>query len=132
MFIYNHNEKGLKKFEKDINEKIKEADNVCITLETKDSQMSVNFTKEEVKTFNPKVKVTYNETGYTYIDFDLKKLFLGNLTTNNDILEITYIYDNYDSIEHLHQIKLRHSNIIFEYYNELDETIVKSYKDIEE
>ncbi len=127
MFIYKFNEKGLKKFEKDINERIQEADNVCITLENKDTQMSVGFTKEEINDFKPKVNVTYNETGYTYIDFDLNKLFLGNLTTNDDVLEIVYYYDNYDSIEHFHQIKLRHSNIIFEYYNALDETIVKEY-----
>ena len=41
--------------------------------------------------------------------------------------KITYDYDNYDSIEHYHQIHLRHSNLIFEYYNELDETIVKEH-----
>lgn len=121
MFIYNFNEKELKKFEKDINERIKEADNVCVTLETKDTQLSVEISKES------KIKVNYSEIGYTYIDFDLKEIFLGNVTTNDDVLKIVYDYDNYDSIEHYHQIYLRHSNLTFEYYNELDETIVKEH-----
>ena len=43
-----------------------------------------------------------------------------------------YDYDNYDSADHYHQIYLNNSNIIFEYYNEFDETIVKSYEDIAE
>ena len=64
---------------------------------------------------------------YNYIDFDFKKIFLGSLCINDDILKITYDYDNYDSIEHYHQIYLKHSNLIFEYYNELDETIVKEH-----
>lgn len=129
MFIYNFNEKGLKKFEKDINDRIQEADSISITLETVDTQMSIDLTKKEIKELNPRINVKYNESGYTYIDFDLKKLFLGTLTTNEDILKIVYDYDNYDSIEHFHQIYLRNSNIIFEYYNELDETIVKEAKE---
>lgn len=125
MFIYNHNEKGLKKFEKDINERIKEADSVCITLETKDTQLSIDLTKEEVHKLNPKVNVRYNEASYSYIDFDLKKIFLGNVTIEDEVLKIMYDYDNYDSVEHYHQIYLNNSNIIFEYHNKLDETIVK-------
>ena len=132
MFIYNFNEKGLRKFEKDINERIKEADSVCITLETKETQLSVDLTKEEICGLDVKVNVSYNEHGYTYIDFDLKKIFLRNININNDVFEILYNYDNYDSVEHYHQIHLNNSNIIFEYHNELDETIVKSYEDNEE
>ena len=132
MFIYNFNEKGLKKFEKDINERIKEADNVCITLKTKETQLSVDLSKEEICNLDIKVNVSYNEHGYTYINFDLKKIFLGNVNINNDVFEILYHYDNYGSIEHCHIISLNNSNIIFEYYNKLDETIVKSYEDIEE
>ena len=130
MFIYNLNEKGLKKFEKDINEKIKEADSVCITLETKDTQLSVNLTKKEIHSLEVGVSVRFSN--YTYIDFDLKKIFLGNVTVEDEVLKIMYDYDNYDSADHYHQIYLNNSNIIFEYYNEFDETIVKSYEDIAE
>ena len=130
MFIYNFNEKGLKKFEKDINERIKEADSVCITLETKDTQLSVNLTKKEIHSLEVGVSVRFSN--YTYIDFDLKKIFLGNVTVEDEVLKIMYDYDNYDSADHYHQIYLNNSNIIFEYYNEFDETIVKSYEDIAE
>ena len=44
---------------------------------------------------------------------------------NEDLKEILYYYDNYDSIEHLHHIHLNNGVIKFEYYNELDETICK-------
>jgi hypothetical protein len=130
MFIYNFNEKGLKKFEKDINERIKEADSVCITLKTEDTQLSVDLTKEEIHNLEADVRVRFS--GYTYIDFNLKKIFLGNVTIEHEVLEILYYYDNYDSIEHLHEIRLNNSSIIFEYYNILDETIVKSYEDNKE
>ena len=123
MFIYNHNEKGLKKFEKDINERIKEADIVVITLETKDTQLSIELTKEEIHDLKIEVKVVFST--YTFIDFDLKKIFLGNVSIEKDVMKILYNYDNYDSIEHYHQIYLNNSNIIFEYHNEFDETIVK-------
>ena len=127
MFIYNLNEKGLKKFEKDINDKIKEADSVCITLETVESKLSVEVTKEEIKEANFKVNVDYNENGYSYIDFNLnfRHIFLSNININEDLKEILYYYDNYDSIEHLHHIHLNHGVIKFEYHNELDETICK-------
>ena len=127
MFIYNLNEKGLKKFEKDINERIKEADSVCITLETVGSKLSVEVTKEEIKEANLKVNVNYNKGGYSYIDFDLnfRHIFLSNININEDLKEILYYYDNYDSIEHLHTIHLNNGVIKFEYYNELDETICK-------
>ena len=127
MFIYNLNEKGLKKFEKDINERIKEADSVCITLETVGSKLSVEVTKEEIKEANLKVNVNYNKGGYSYIDFDLnfRHIFLSNVNINEDLKEILYCYDNYDSIEHLHHIHLNNGVIKFEYYNELDETICK-------
>ena len=127
MFVYNLNEKGLKKFEKDINERIKEADSVCITLETVGSKLSVEVTKEEIKESNFKVNVDYNENGYSYIDFDLnfRHIFLSNININEDLKEILYYYDNYDSIEHLHHIHLNNGVIKFEYYNELDETICK-------
>ena len=124
-FIYHLNEKGLKKFEKDINEKIKEADNTTITLETIESKLSIDLSKEQLKDF--KVDVRYKEEGYSYIDFDLniKNIFLSNININEDLREILYYYDNYDSIEHLHHIRLNNGVIKFEYYNELDETIVK-------
>ena len=124
-FIYHLNEKGLKKFEKDINEKIKEADNTTITLETIESKLSIDLSKEQLKDF--KVDVRYKEEGYSYIDFDLniKNIFLSNININEDLREILYYYDNYDSIEHLHKIHLNNGTIKFEYYNELDETIVK-------
>ena len=124
-FIYHLNEKGLKKFEKDINEKIKEADNTTITLETIESKLSIDLSKEQLKDF--KVDVRYKEEGYCYIDFDLniKYIFLSNININEDLREILYYYDNYDSIEHLHKIHLNNGTIKFEYYNELDETIVK-------
>ena len=127
MFIYNLNEKGLKKFEKDINERIQEADSVCITLETVGSKLSVEVTKEEIKEANFKVDVRYTEGGYSYIDFDLnfRHIFLSNININEDLKEILYYYDNYDSIEHLHTIHLNNGVIKFEYYNELDETICK-------
>ena len=127
MFIYNLNEIGLKKFEKDINERIKEADSVCITLETVGSKLSVEVTKEEIKEANLKVNVNYNKGGYSYIDFDLnfRHIFLSNVNINEDLKEILYCYDNYDSIEHLHHIHLNNGVIKFEYYNELDETICK-------
>ena len=124
MFIYNHNEKGLKKFEKDINEKIQEADSICITLETKDTQLSVDLTKEEIYNLNPKIDIKFLK-GYTCINFDLKKIFLGNVIIEIEVLKILYIYDHYDSIEHYHQICLNNSSIIFKYYNKLDETVVK-------
>ena len=124
-FIYHLNEKVLKKFEKDINEKIKEADNTTITLETIESKLSIDLSKEQLKDF--KVDVRYKEEGYSYIDFDLniKNIFLSNININEDLREILYYYDNYDSIEHLHKIHLNNGTIKFEYYNELDETIVK-------
>lgn len=124
-FIYHLNEKGLKKFEKDINEKIKEADSTTITLETIESKLSIDLSKEQLKDF--KVDVRYKEEGYSYIDFDLniKNIFLSNININEDLREILYYYDNYDSIEHLHKIHLNNGTIKFEYYNELDETIVK-------
>ena len=127
MFIYNLNEKGLKKFEKDINDKIKEADYITITLETIESKLSIDITKEEIKEANFKVNVDYNEGGYSYIDFDLnfRHIFLSNININEDLKEILYYYDNYDSIEHLHHIHLNHGVIKFEYHNELDETICK-------
>ena len=127
MFVYSLNEKGLKKFEKDINERIKEADSVYITLETVGSKLSVEVTKEEIKEANFKVNVDYNENGYSYIDFDLnfRHIFLSNININEDLKEILYCYDNYDSIEHLHHIHLNNGVIKFEYYNELDETICK-------
>ena len=127
MFIYNLNEKGLKKFEKDINERIKEADSVCITLETVGSKLSVEVTKEEIKESNFIVNVDYNENGYSNKDFDLnfRHIFLSNININEDLKEILYYYDNYDSIEHLHHIRLNNGVIKFEYYNELDETICK-------
>ena len=125
LFIYHLNEKGLKKFEKDINEKIKEADSTTITLETIESKLSIDLSKEQLKDF--KVDVRYKEEGYSYIDFDLniKNIFLSNININEDLREILYYYDNYDSIEHLHKICLNNGTIKFEYYNELDETIVK-------
>ena len=127
MFIYSLNEKGLKKFEKDINEKIKEADYITVTLETIESKLSIDITKEEIKEANFKVNVDYNENGYSYIDFNLnfRHIFLSNININEDLKEILYYYDNYDSIEHLHHIHLNHGVIKFEYHNELDETICK-------
>ena len=127
MFIYNLNEKGLKKFEKDINDKIKEADYITITLETVESKLSIDITKEEIKEANFKINVDYNENGYSYIDFDLnfRHIFLSNININEDLKEILYYYDNYDSIEHLHHIHLNNGVIKFEYHNELDETICK-------
>lgn len=128
MFIYNFNEKGLNKFEKDINDRIQECDVLTITLENKDTMFSVDLTKEEIRELDIKVNIRYSENeSWNYIDFDFKKIFLGSLCINDDILKITYDYDNYDSIEHYHKIYLRHSNLIFEYYNELDETIVKEH-----
>ena len=127
MFIYNLDEKGLKKFEKDINERIQEADYITVTLETIESKLSIDITKEEIKEANLKVNVDYNEGGYSYIDFDLnfRHIFLSNININEDLKEILYYYDNYDSIEHLHHIHLNNGVIKFEYYNELDETICK-------
>ena len=127
MFVYSLNEKGLKKFEKDINERIKEADYITITLETIESKLSIDITKEEIKEANLKVNVDYNEGGYSYIDFDLnfRHIFLSNININEDLKEILYYYDNYDSIEHLHHFHLNNGVIKFEYYNELDETICK-------
>ena len=127
MFIYNLNEKGLKKFEKDINEQIKEADYITISLETVESKLSVDITKEEIKEANLKVDVRYTEGGYSYIDFNLsfKHIFLSNININDDLKEISYHYDNYDSIEHLHHIRLNNGVIKFEYHNELDEVITK-------
>ena len=127
MFIYNLDEKGLKKFEKDINERIQEADYITVTLETIESKLSIDITKEEIKEANFKVNVDYNENGYSYIDFDLnfRHIFLSNININEDLKEILYYYDNYDSIEHLHHIHLNNGVIKFEYYNELDETICK-------
>ena len=127
MFIYSLNEKGLKKFEKDINERIQEADYITVTLETIESKLSIDITKEEIKEANLKVNVDYNENGYSYIDFDLnfRHIFLSNININEDLKEILYCYDNYDSIEHLHHIHLNNGVIKFEYYNELDETICK-------
>ena len=127
MFVYSLNEKGLKKFEKDINDRIKEADYITITLETIESKLSIDITKEEIKEANLKVNVDYNENGYSYIDFDLnfRHIFLSNININEDLKEILYYYDNYDSIEHLHHIHLNNGVIKFEYYNELDETICK-------
>ena len=129
MFIYNLNEKGLKKFEKDINEKIQEADYITITLETIESKLSIDITKKEIKESNLKVDVRYNEGGFSYIDFDLNisNIFLSNININFDLKEILYSYDNYDSIEHLHHIHLNNGVIKFEYHNALDETIVKEY-----
>ena len=46
MFIYHLNQKGFKKFEKDINEKIQEADYITITLETTVSKLSIDITKK--------------------------------------------------------------------------------------
>ena len=128
MFIYNLNEKGLKKFEKDINEQIKEADYITISLETIESKLSFDITKEEIKEANLKVDVRYTEGGYSYIDFNLsfKHIFLSNININDDLKEILYYYDNYDSIEHLHIIHLNNGVIKFEYHNKLDETIVKA------
>ena len=127
MFIYNLNEKGLKKFEKDINEQIKEADYITISLETVESKLSIDITKEEIKEANLKVDVRYTEGGYSYIDFNLsfKHIFLSNININDDLKEILYYYDNYDSIEHLHHIHLNNGVIKFEYHNELDEVITK-------
>ena len=127
MFIYNLNEKGLKKFEKDINEQIKEADYITISLETVESKLSVDITKKEIKEANLKVDVRYTEGGYSYIDFNLsfKHIFLSNININDDLKEILYYYDNYDSIEHLHRIHLNNGVIKFEYHNELDEVITK-------
>ena len=127
MFIYNLNEKGLKKFEKDINEQIKEADYITISLETVESKLSVDITKEEIKEANLKVYVRYTEGGYSYIDFNLsfKHIFLSNININDDLKEISYYYNNYDSIEHLHHIHLNNGVIKFEYHNELDEVITK-------
>ena len=127
MFIYNLNEKGLKKFEKDINEQIKEADYITISLETVESKLSVDITKEEIKEANLKVGVRYTEGGYSYIDFNLsfKHIFLSNININDDLKEILYYYDNYDNIEHLHHIHLNNGVIKFEYHNELDEVITK-------
>lgn len=127
MFIYNLNEKGFKKFEKDINERIQEADSVCITLEAVESKLSIEVTKEEIKEAKFKINVDYNENGYSYIDFhyNFRHIFLSNININEDLKEILYYYDNYDSIEHLHYIHLNHGVIKFEYYNELDETICK-------
>ena len=73
------------------------------------------------------MNVDYNENGYSYIDFDLnfRHIFLSNININEDLKEILYYYDNYDSIEHLHHIHLNNGVIKFEYYNELDETICK-------
>ena len=110
MFIYNFNEKGLKKFEKDINERIKEADSVCITLETKDTQLSANLTREEIHNLGVGINVRFSN--YIYIDFDLKKIFLRNVNINNDVFEILYHYDNYDSIEHCHIISLNNSLLV--------------------
>ena len=89
-FIYHLNEKGLKKFEKDINEKIKEADSTTITLETIESKLSIDLSKEQLKDF--KVDVRYKEEGYSYIDFDLniKNIFLSNININEDLREILY------------------------------------------
>ena len=127
MFIYNLNEKGLKKFEKDINEQIKEADYITVSLETIESKLSVDITKEEIKEANLKVYVRYTEGGYNYIDFNLsfKHIFLSNININDDLKEISSHYDNYDSIELLHHIHLNNGVIKFEYHNELDEVITK-------
>ena len=60
MFIYNFNEKGLNKFEKDINDRIQECDVLSITLENKDTKFSVDLTKKEIRELDIKVKVKYN------------------------------------------------------------------------
>ena len=87
MFVYNLNKKGLKKLEKDINDRIKEADYLTITLETIESKLSIDITKEEIKEANLKVNVDYNENGYSYIDFDLnfRHIFLSNININEDL-----------------------------------------------
>lgn len=131
MFIYHLNEKGFKRFEKDINENIKRSDYITVTLETVESKLSVDISKDEIKEFNFNVDVRYKEEGYSYIDFDLnfKHIFLSNININEDLREILYYYDNYDSIENLHVIRLNNSCIKFEYYNEFDESIVKANMD---
>ena len=84
MFIYNLNEKGLKKFEKDINERIQEADYITITLETIESKLSIDITKEEIKEANLKVNVNYNENGYSYIDWNVLN---GDAESNDRTVE---------------------------------------------
>ena len=65
--FYNLDEEGLKKFEKDINEKIQFADRTYLSLYVNHISVSIPLTKED------KVKLTYDmEEEQYFIDFDFK------------------------------------------------------------
>lgn len=126
MFTYNLNDKGLKKFEKDVNERFKESDSVCIMLQTKETKLAIDFTRKEIKELDVKVDVRLSGgKNWDFIDFDFKKIFLGSVCINDEVLKIMYDYDCYDSVEHYHLIELSESTIKFEYHNKLDELVVK-------
>lgn len=116
---YHFTKEGLQKFIKEVNENIKYSNEAILTVTNKDVHISVPLSKED------KLILCDKNKDYSYIYFDFKKYFLTGLCVYQDIVKLEYIYKTYDSIENYHKLHLRDSNIIIEYVNEYDETVVK-------
>lgn len=120
---YHLTKEELQKFVNDVNKEIKDSNEVILTVTNKDVHISVPLSKED------KLILCDENKDYSYIYFDFKKYFLTGLSVYRDIIKLEYVYKTYDSIENYHKLHLRNSNIIIEYYNEYDETIVKEKND---
>lgn len=96
MFIYNFNEKGLDKFETDVNEAIKNSNKVNLVIRNK----SFTFTT----LLNPKKDYVYLTEDYTFLNFSFERSYLSKINLR-DIVSIDYIND-YEEAEHCHRLYL--------------------------
>jgi len=119
--FYNLDKKGLKNFEKDINEKIQLADRTYLYLYVNHIPISIPLTKED------KVIVNYDvEEGYYFIDFDFKNCYIAKfLYVNDDILKIEYKNEcSPEYILNYHKIYLKDNSISFKYYFDEEEELL--------
>lgn len=118
--FYNLDEEGLKKFEKDINQKIQFADRTYLSLYVNHISVSIPLTKED------KVKLTYDmEEEQYFIDFDFKSCYLGSFLYLEDILKIEYKNEcSPEYILNYHKIYLKDNSISFKYYFDEEEELL--------
>lgn len=105
MFIYNFNEKGLDKFERDVNECIRNSNKVTLVIENKIFRFA--------SLLNSKRDIVYISDNYKYIEFSLEAKNLSKIDLR-DIVSIDYIND-YEEVEHCHRLFLEDMTIHINY-----------------
>ena len=105
MFIYNFNEKGLDKFERDVNECIRNSKKVTLVIENKIFRFATLL--------NSKRDIVYISDNYKYLEFSLEAKNLSKIDLR-DIVSIDYIND-YEEVEHCHRLFLEDMTIHINY-----------------